>query len=209
MLSYLWGSKATSTAVKILPDTLDISVSVAESVTAGAVCNELCSEPGASSYFKGGITAYSVASKKEILGIDTNYAEQNNYANPFTTAEMAKAVVKMFKSRFGISTTGYSLPYHREENKELGECELHIDTPYAYICIYDSWTDESITVKEEFEFNPALGKALQRASMQAKTALSANRMYKELAAKATHAFESRKNPSTDSECHLKTDLKLI
>ena len=102
MWNYLWG---TNTNISTVATSLDISVSVAESVTAGAVCNSICSEPGASGYFKGGITAYSIASKKEILGIDTSFAEANNFANPLTTIELAKAIVKMFKSRYGISTT--------------------------------------------------------------------------------------------------------
>lgn len=175
MLGYIWGTKPTGPPV----DPSDISVSVAESVTAGAVCNSLCSEPGASNYFKGGITAYSIASKKEVLGIDTTYAEQNNFANPFTTVEMAKAVTKMFKSRFGIATTGYSLPHYRPENKEKGECELKIDVPYAYICLYDSLTGDEITIREECIFDIHGSKILQRANMQARIAIRATKMYKE------------------------------
>lgn len=176
MLSYIWGSSKTKITSH---DTKDITISVAESVTAGAVCNSLCAEPGASSYFKGGITAYSIASKKEILGIDTKYAELNNFANPFTTVEMAKAVAKMFKSRFGIATTGYSLPHYRPENKEKGECELKIDTPYAYICLYDSYTGEEITIREEYQYDTTGSKAIQRANIQAKIAILATKMYKD------------------------------
>jgi PncC family amidohydrolase len=173
MLGYFWGPKPT------IYDKNDVTVSVAESVTAGAVCNSLCAEPGASSYFKGGVTAYSIASKKEILGIDTKYAEQNNFANPFTTVEMAKAVTKMFKSRFGIATTGYSLPFYRPENKEKGECELKIDTPYAFICLYDAATGEEVTIREDYNYNVCGSKELQRANMQARIAILATKMYKE------------------------------
>lgn len=188
MLGYLWRSPV----VKNAHDTSDMTVSVAESVTAGAVCNSLCSEPGASSYFKGGITAYSIASKKEILGIDTDYAEQHNFANPFTTVEMAKAVAKMFKSRFGIATTGYSLPYHRPENKEKGECMLDIDTPYAYICLYDSFTGDEITIREEYRYDLQGNKSLQRAGMQARIALVATKMYNDKIAKLRVQRETAK-----------------
>ncbi len=179
MLSYLWGSARNQNEHL----NLDVSVSVAESVTAGAVCNSLCAEPGASSYFKGGIVAYSIASKKEILGIDTDYAEKNNFANPFTTVEMAKAIVKKFKSRFGIATTGYSLPYSRPENKEKGEEALNIETPYAYICIYDSATNSELTIRKDFPFDPAISKIQQRATMQAKVAIEATNMYKDVVSK--------------------------
>jgi PncC family amidohydrolase len=155
----------------------DITVSVAESVTAGALSNVLCSEPGSSKYFKGGVVAYSIASKKEILNIDVKYAEQNNFANPFTTAEMAKSVVNMFNSRIGISTTGYSLPFSRLENKELGQCELNIKNPYAYICLYDRYNKSEIIKKIEFEYNENESPLIQKANVQARTALKAKEIY--------------------------------
>lgn len=172
MFGFLW----KSADAKLDPE--DMSVAVAESVTAGALCNSLCAEPGASSYFKGGITAYSIASKKEILGIDTTYAEQHNFANPFTTAEMAKAAAKMFKSRFGISTTGYSLPYQRPENKEKNECALDVQVPYAYICLYDALTGEELVVQEYYPYDVSVSKSFQRASAQAKFAIRATELYK-------------------------------
>lgn len=157
----------------------DISVSVAESVTAGALSNILCDEPGSSKYFKGGVVAYSIASKKEILNIDSKYAEQNNFANPFTTSEMAKSIVKIFNSRIGISTTGYSLPFSRPENKELGQCSLDIKKPYAYICLYDKFNGSEIIRRIEFDYNENESQTIQRANVQVRTALKAKEIYLE------------------------------
>lgn len=174
MFSYLWRKPVEPTF-----SFDDVTVSVAESVTAGAVANSICSEPGASTYFKGAIVPYTIASKKELLNIDVQYAELHNHANEFTTTEMAKAAVKMFKSRIGIATTGYSLPYKRDENKELGQCELNITTPYAYICLYDVLLDKSIILKKEYEYDPNQSDKLQRATLQAKVAIEATNLYKE------------------------------
>ncbi len=176
MFNYFWPTTKQANQADICSD--EITVSVAESVTAGALANSLCSEPGASSYFKGGIVAYSILSKKEILGIDTDYAEANNFANPFTTLEMAKSVSKMFNSRIGMATTGYSLPYYRDENKERNECELNITKPYAYITLYDRFTNKEITIREEFNYNAKDNNTIQRAMVQSKIALIATSMYK-------------------------------
>jgi PncC family amidohydrolase len=176
-----WFSSLFSSKPTITPeiDKNCITVAVAESVTAGALSNSLCSEPGSSSYFKGGVVAYSVASKKEILGIDVEFAEKNNFANPITTAAMARAASNMFNSRIGIATTGYSLPMTRLENKETGECALNIDKPYAYICLYDRLTNiENITI-EEFNYDPEGNRTMQRAFVQAKVALQALKIYNE------------------------------
>lgn len=185
MFTYLWGP-AKAQMPMFAPD--DVTVSVAESVTAGAVANSICSEPGASKYFKGGIIPYTITSKKELLNIDVAYAESTNHANPFTTLEMAKAAVKMFKSRIGIATTGYSLPYKRAENKEANECELNIEVPYVYITLYDSLLEHDITVKIEYEYYKNQSDAKQRATVQAMSAIKATNMYKDYAEKIKNTY---------------------
>ena len=157
----------------------DITVSVAESVTAGAITNILGAKPGSSLYFKGGIFTCSIASKKDILNINIEYAEKNNFANPFTTMEMAKSVAKLFNTRYGISTTGYSLPIQRKENLNTGECELNIETPYAYICLYDSYTHDEVIIKKEFDYDKNKSSTKQRAMMQVSTANIAIELYNE------------------------------
>ena len=152
------------------------TVSVAESITAGALANTLCSEPGASQFFKGGIIAYSIQSKCDILGINIKYAEKHNFANPFTTSEMARSVSKMFNSRIGMSTTGYSLPTYRDEDLEKGLCELKVDHPYAYICLYDSYTNSEIVKRVDFEYESKQPDKIQRASVQTKVALEGRKM---------------------------------
>jgi len=122
-----------------------LTVAVAESVTAGAVSNILCSEPGSSKFFYGGIIAYNMISQKTLLDVDENYAERYNFANPYTTYTMAKNVSKKFNSRIGISNTGFSLPTYRspEFNKDgkLYKCKIDVTIPFAYICIYGNMID--------------------------------------------------------------------
>ena len=152
-----------------------ITIAVAESVTAGAVSNLLCREPGASKFFKGSVVAYSIQSKKDILGIDMQYAEKNNYANPFTTSEMARSITKMFKSRLGLSTTGYSLPLYRQATDN--ECELDIKNPYAYICLYDNNTNYENILRIDSEYDPTQSDEKQRALFQVQVAVASKTMY--------------------------------
>jgi PncC family amidohydrolase len=155
----------------------EFTVAVAESVTAGALTNTLCSEPGASKFFKGGVTAYSIQSKKDILGIDIVYSEKHNFANPFTTSEMAKSVCSMFDARIGMATTGYSLPTSRTADDERGICALDVTNPYAYICLYDSRTNHEIIKKINFTYDKKSSDTMQRASVQTRVALEAHKMY--------------------------------
>lgn len=157
-----------------------LSVSVAESVTAGALSNTICSEPGSSKFFLGGIVAYNMETQKILLNVDAEYAEKNNFANPFTTYTMAKNVTKLFKSRIGLSTTGFSLPFYREEDLENCKCEIDVKTPYAYICLYDSKDDRHKIYKIiNDDYNVGGNQKIQRAQMQSKVALECKKLFED------------------------------
>ena len=155
-----------------------LTVSVAESVTAGALSNTICSEPGSSRFFLGGIVAYNMETQKKLLHIDDVYAEKNNFANPFTTYIMAKNVTDIFHSRIGLSTTGFSLPTYRAENLESGKCEINVKIPYAYICLYDAETEYNYTRKiTNDNYDDNVNKKIQRAQMQSKIALECKKIF--------------------------------
>jgi PncC family amidohydrolase len=157
-----------------------LSVSVAESVTAGALSNTLCSEPGSSKFFLGGIVAYNMNTQEKLLNVDVKYAELNNFANPFTTFTMAKNVTKIFNSRIGLSTTGFSLPTFREEDLDAGKCEIDVRVPYAYICLYDSKNDSHKIYKiVNDEYQLSGNQRIQRAQMQSKIALECKKLFDE------------------------------
>jgi len=176
-LNLLW--PFTSNIPASVVDDNEFTVAVAESVTAGALSNALCAEPGSSRFFKGGIVTYSIQSKKEILNVDIEYSEKNNFANVFTTSEMARSVVKIFNSRIGLATTGYSLPMQREENKELNQCALNIKHPYAYICLYDSQNNKDIIREINFTYDEHQSPKMQRAMVQTKVSIEGLNLYNE------------------------------
>lgn len=155
-----------------------LPVAVAESITAGALSNTLCSEPGSSKFFLGGVIAYNMMTQKTMLNIDDVYAEKHNFANPFTTFDMAKNVSKLFNARIGISTTGFSLPTYRDEDLTKGKCKIDVKIPYAYICLYDALTDTNIIHKiTNTNYSEQSDKKIQRAQMQAKVALYCKKIF--------------------------------
>jgi nicotinamide mononucleotide (NMN) deamidase PncC len=155
-----------------------LSVSVAESVTAGALSNIICSEPGSSTFFLGGIVAYNMETQEKLLNIDSKFAEKNNFANPFTTFNMAKNVTEIFNSRIGISTTGYSLPLFRKANIENGNCEIDVKIPFSYICLYDAKTKLNIIYKiinKDYDLNG--NQKVQKAHTQTIIALECKKLF--------------------------------
>jgi len=88
------------------------TLAVAESVTSGYLQAAFSSAPQASHFFQGGITAYNLNQKVRHLGIDSLQAVANNCVSEEIAKEMAKGVVGLFSSNWGIAVTGYatSLP---------------------------------------------------------------------------------------------------
>lgn len=163
-----------------IPDTKtpDISIGVAESVTAGSLQTILCSEPGASEFFKGGVTVYNTEAMGAVLSMDVNFLRANDYATPYTTEDMARRAVKLFNSRFGMATTGYSLPIKRPASDT--KCALNVEQPFAYISLYDSKNDICVTYRVDYEYDPSFTDKLNRARVQSKTALRARLMYQNM-----------------------------
>ncbi len=86
------------------------TLAVAESLTAGHVQARVAAVPGASKYFLGGITAYSLDEKVRHLGVNRAAAKKVNCVSAVVAEEMARGVCELFGSDVGVATTGYAEP---------------------------------------------------------------------------------------------------
>ena len=87
-----------------------LTLSVAESLTCGWVQARIGSISGASDFFLGGITAYSVDEKVRHLGVDRAHAEAVNAVSLAVAEQMALGACRLFGSDLGLATTGYAEP---------------------------------------------------------------------------------------------------
>lgn len=85
-----------------------LTLSVAESVTAGHLQAAFSSATEASKFFQGGITAYNAGQKTKHLNIEPIAALEDDCVTEKVACEMALQVNKMFISHYGIAITGYA-----------------------------------------------------------------------------------------------------
>ncbi len=104
------------------------SVCVAESLTGGLVADAFVQKSGASNYFRGGVIAYTLRVKVDILGVDETEAEQTNCVSAEVARQMAKGASTLFDANFAIATTGYA-----ESFADNGQTFAQ----QAYIALYD------------------------------------------------------------------------
>ncbi|WP_404424375.1 CinA family protein [Nibricoccus sp. IMCC34717] len=107
------------------------SLAVAESLTCGHLQALLGSVSGASAWFRGGVTAYTLAQKVALLGIDRAHAAEVDCVSERVAREMAAGARRLFSAAVGLSTTGYAEPNAR------------VATPFA--CWALAWGDDSAT----------------------------------------------------------------
>ena len=84
------------------------TLAVAESLTAGHVQARVAAVSGASEYFLGGLTAYSLEQKVTLLGVDRAEAAKVNCVSAAVAEQMARGVCERFGAEVGVATTGYA-----------------------------------------------------------------------------------------------------
>ena len=86
------------------------TLAVAESLTCGRVQARIGAISGASEFFLGGITAYTLDQKVKHLGVDRAVAAPVNSVAAAVAEQMARGVCALFGSELGLATTGYAEP---------------------------------------------------------------------------------------------------
>src|SRR4051812_21131522 len=95
---------------KLLQQKPALTLAVAESLTCGRVQAAVGAISGASNFFLGGITAYTLDQKVRHLGVDRRAAKKVNSVSQAVAEQMAQGVCALFGSDVGVSTTGYAEP---------------------------------------------------------------------------------------------------
>jgi nicotinamide-nucleotide amidase len=87
-----------------------LTLAVAESVTCGQVQARVGAISGASDFFPGGITAYTLDQKVRHLGVDRARAAAADCVSAEVAAQMARGAAALFGADLGVATTGYAEP---------------------------------------------------------------------------------------------------
>lgn len=102
------------------------TVAAAESCTGGLLAAEITAVPGASRYFKGGITAYENEIKKNCLGVPPDILRKKGAVSPETALCMAASVCSQMGASIGIGITGIAGPSGGSRSKPVGLVYLAI-----------------------------------------------------------------------------------
>jgi nicotinamide-nucleotide amidase len=87
-----------------------LTLAVAESITCGQLQARVGAIPGASGFFLGGVTAYTLEQKAKLLGVPRELAEPVGCVSEAVARAMAGGARTLFGSDIAVATTGYAEP---------------------------------------------------------------------------------------------------
>ncbi len=96
------------------------TLAVAESCTGGLLGAQITAISGSSTYFAGGIIAYTNQIKEKLLNVGAKSIDTHGAVSKAVAVEMAHGIIKHFHSDWGISITGIAGPEGGTPNKPVG-----------------------------------------------------------------------------------------
>jgi nicotinamide-nucleotide amidase len=103
------------------------SLAIMESCTGGSIASAITDVPGSSTYFQGGVVAYSNA-VKVAHGVPAELIEAHGAVSAEVAVAMAEGVRRSLRADVGLATTGVAGP-EPLEGKPVGEVHLAVATP--------------------------------------------------------------------------------
>jgi len=110
-----------------------LTLSVAESCTAGLLGGRITNVPGSSAYFLGGVIAYSNELKERILGVPRETLDRCGAVSEETAVAMVRGVCALTGADIGLAVTGVAGPGGGTSEKPVGlvyialAAEQHLD----------------------------------------------------------------------------------
>ena len=87
-----------------------VQVATAESLTGGDVGGAICTVPGASAYYRGGVISYAYEVKAQVLGVDAQLLAREGAVHPAVAVQMAVGAARVCGADYTVSTTGVAGP---------------------------------------------------------------------------------------------------
>lgn len=109
-----------------------LTVSTAESCTAGLVAARIADVPGASACLKGGAVTYCDEVKQSVLGVSPATLSSFTAVSRQTALEMATGSRQLYASDIAVSTTGYAGPEGGTDRDPVGTVYIGLSSKRGY-----------------------------------------------------------------------------
>ena len=126
-----------------------LTVSTAESITAGLVSSSIADVPGASSVLRGGAATYCDGVKHDVLGVSSLDLELHSAVSEPVARQMAEGSLTLFSSDLAVSLTGYAGPGGGANSDPVGTVYIGLASRSDTICRRCSFAGDRSQVRNQ------------------------------------------------------------
>ncbi len=108
---------------------------IAESCTGGKIGARITRVPGASAWFRGGVTVYSYEAKSAILGVDPETLARYGAVSEEAVREMLSGALRVFDADAAAAVSGIAGPGGGTEDKPVGTVFIGVATRDGFVHI--------------------------------------------------------------------------
>jgi CDP-diacylglycerol--glycerol-3-phosphate 3-phosphatidyltransferase len=132
------------------------SLAIAESCTGGLVAAAITDLPGSSSFFEGGIVAYSDAMKHQLLGVPEDLLKTRGAVSAEVATAMAQGARERLGADLAVSVTGIAGPAADGSGKPVGLTFIGVAGPDLILVKQfnwkgDRWENRRLSVEAALE----------------------------------------------------------
>lgn len=124
-----------------------LTLTTAESCTGGLVASRITDVPGSSTYFLGGIVAYSYEAKAALLNVSWDTLNGKGAVSHETVIEMAQGARKALGADIGVSVSGIAGPGGGTPEKPVGTVWIGLATPSGEEARHFVWEGDRVRNK--------------------------------------------------------------
>ena len=126
---------------------MNLSLSLAESCTGGAVTAKLTDVPGSSAYLIGSVVAYSNQVKIDQAGVDASLLATYGAVSQQTACAMAEGIRRRLGTDIGVGVTGIAGPGGGTPEKPVGLVHIAVAGPNGVMTEEEHYTGQRTAIK--------------------------------------------------------------
>lgn len=123
------------------------TLATAESLTGGMLGQVICSVPGASAVYQGGVISYALSVKAGVLGVDAELLARSGPVDSEVARQMAAGAARVCGAAFGVATTGVAGP-EPHGGKPVGSVVLGISSPSGTLALEKTYAGDRQEIRE-------------------------------------------------------------
>lgn len=148
MSEFLDAARAAAVRIVELGTSSGATVATAESLTGGMVGEIICTVPGASATYMGGVISYAYSVKEKVLGVDGELLASRGAVDEEVARQMATGTARVCEADYGVATTGVAGP-EPHGGKAVGTVVLGIKTPTKCFALVKHYDGDRQEIREQ------------------------------------------------------------